>query len=162
MSVSESDIRIFVVKPALIRLGAHTQAAENLVYGTGLVESQYKYLDQITPGPGPAYGFWQMEKLTHDDLWQTFLPYQPSNLSAALKQMAGEYSEHFPSVETLHWNLLYAAAMCRIRYMRVREALPAANDAQGMAAYWKRYYNTPKGAGSVEHALPFFQQAITP
>lgn len=154
-----SSMRVYVIRLALQRLGLWTQAAENLVFGTGLVESGYEFIDQTTPGPGPAYGFWQMEKLTHDDLWATYLPSQPSALRDVLRDISGE-RKGTPPVETLHWSLLYGAAMCRIRYKRVQAALPDANDAAALATYWKQWYNTPLGAGSVAAALPHFKQAV--
>jgi hypothetical protein len=48
----------------------------------------------------------------------------------------------------------YAAAMCRVHYWRMgqivgQKPLPAAGDLAGMAAYWKRFYNTPAGGGNV-------------
>lgn len=154
-------MRTYVIRPALQRLGLWSQAAENLVFGTGLAESRYEFIDQTTPGPGPAYGFWQMEKLTHDDLWQTYLPSQPSALTDVLRTIVGERSG-IPPVTALHGNLFYGAAMCRIRYKRVRAALPDAGDAAALATYWKQWYNTPLGAGSVAEALQFFRQAVNP
>jgi hypothetical protein len=48
----------------------------------------------------------------------------------------------------LKTNDRYAAAMCRIKYLRAPDALPSENDIQAMANYWKKYYNTPLGAGT--------------
>lgn len=154
------DVREYVVRPACMRLGMWTEAAENLVLGTGLTESQYAHLDQTTTGPGPAFGPWQMEKPTHDDLWANYLPGQPSGLRDCLLDIAGlrGASVRFPPITTLHWNLLYGAAMCRLHYRRNRSPLPAADDAAGMAAYWKQYYNTPVGRGTIAKALPYFRQ----
>jgi hypothetical protein len=156
--VKLEDIRDFVVRPALERIGLPALNREQLVLGTGNVESQYRFLDQTTPGPGPAYGMWQMEKLTHDDLWVNFLPSQPT-LRDALHEIAGSPRAVIPPITTLHWNLIYSAAMCAVHYRRVRAALPAAGDYAAMAAYWKQWYNTPKGKGTVEKALPFFKEA---
>jgi hypothetical protein len=150
---------MYIVRPALERIGLWSQAGEILVLGTGLVESRYDFLDQLTDGAGPAYGYWQMERLTHDDLWDTYLPGQPAALRNALQDLSGERSG-LPPVTTLHWNLLYAAAMCRVRYKRVSEELPAPTDAAGMAAYWKRWYNTPLGAGVESEAVEFFKQVV--
>ena len=36
--------------------------------------------------------------------------------------------------------------MARLKYWRVSQPLPETLD--GMARYWKTYYNTPKGAGT--------------
>jgi hypothetical protein len=38
--------------------------------------------------------------------------------------------------------------MCRLHYRRVPEPLPDAEDINGLAAYWKKYYNTKAGRGS--------------
>ncbi len=155
------DIRDYVVTPAILRIGLVGIERMQLVIGTGGVESGgYNYLDQTTPGPGPAYGFWQMEKATHDDLWRNYIAYQPSALRDALLDMAGQRRyEAPPPVTVLHWNLMYAAAMCAVHYRRVKAPLPVAGNAVGMAAYWKRWYNTPLGKGTEAKALPYFQEA---
>lgn len=153
------DIRVFVVQPALSRLGLNAKNREQLVLGTGNTESQYNALDQTTPGPGPAYGFWQMEKATHDDLWRNWINYQPSALRDALLEIAG-CKVSPPIITVLHWNLMYGAAMCALHYRRVRAPLPEVDDVEGMAAYWKQHYNTPAGKGTIAHALPYFRQAV--
>jgi len=158
--VNTGQIREYVIRPALQRIGMWDEAGEQLVYGTGLVETGYNCIDQLTPGPGPAYGPWQMEEPTHYDIWTNFLPGQSANLRQSLLQMAGFGAEVSPPVTALHGNWFYAAAMCRIRYRRVPAPLPAPGDASAMAAYWKQWYNTPKGAGTIERALPLFQQAV--
>lgn len=156
------DVRELVVRPSQLRLGMWSQEAENIVVGIGLAESRLERLDQSTPGPGPAYGLWQMEKLTHDDLWVTYLPQLPEHVRDALWVMAGTPpSRGVPPVTVLQWNLLYASAMCRLKLRRAKPPLPVANDAAGMAAYWKQWYNTPEGKGTIEGALPFFKQAVT-
>jgi len=40
---------------------------------------------------------------------------------------------------------------CRLSYKRIPEAIP--NDLIGRARYWKEYYNTAIGDGTVEHYL---------
>lgn len=160
--INKGQLREYVIRPALQRIGLWSVAAEQLVFGTGAAESGgYVFLDQTTPGPGPAYGFWQMEEPTHYDLWVNYLPGQPSALRDVLLRMAGHEGLYTsPPVTTLHGNLFYAAAMCRVHYRRVRSPLPEAGAALGMAEYWKQFYNTPKGAGTVAKALPYFEQAV--
>lgn len=153
------QVREYVVRPTLQRIGLWSRAAENLVVGTGLTESQYEWLDQSTPGPGPAYGPWQIEAPTHRDVWVNYLEYQ-HDLRDVLLRMAGYGIITYPPVEALHGNLFYGAAMCRVIYRRAEPPLPAADNASGMAAYWKEHYNTLKGKGTIAKALPFFQQAV--
>lgn len=154
------QIREYVIRPALQRIGMENEASVQLVYGTGLAESSYNAVDQTTPGPGPAYGPWQMEEATHFDLWTNYLPGLSADLRATLIQMAGFNAGVSPPVTALHGNWFYAAAMCRLHYRRAPGALPAAGDAVAMAAYWKQWYNTPRGPHPAEWALPYFQQAV--
>jgi hypothetical protein len=159
--VNAVQVRDYVIRPALQRVGLWSPAAEQLVFGTGLVETGYNWLDQTTPGPGPAYGPWQMEEPTHTDIWDNYLAYQ-TDLNDALVRMAGFGVVTKPPVIALHGNLFYGAAMCRVHYRRMKAPLPAAGDAPGMAAYWKNWYNTPAGAGTLAKAIPFFRQAVAP
>jgi hypothetical protein len=61
---------------------------------------------------------------------------------------------------TMQVNDRYAAAMCRIRYLRVPAPLPAPDDIQAMANYWKEHYNTPLGAGTPEEFLDKWPQYV--
>lgn len=151
------QLRGYVVVPVLNALGLYSKASERLVLATGLVESGYRYLDQIERGgdqrPGPARGLWQMEAATHKDIWDRFLKYKP-DLAARIRPMM---LDGLDPVEQLHGNLYYAAAMCRIFYLRISAPLPQADDLEGLAQYWKRYYNTKYGAGTVDG---FIQKAL--
>lgn len=145
------NLRELVIRPALQYIELWSQAAENLVLGTALVESNAEYLHQVR---GPALGLWQMEPATHDDIFANFLKY-----NATLRELVRELQT--PAAIThgaseLIGNLYYGAAMCRIHYRRVKDPLPRAKDPEAMAAYWKAHYNTPLGKGTVEKALPRF------
>lgn len=149
----------YVIEPALGRLSPiipFSGAACRLVLGTALHESGgLVWLDQRDKAdkPGPAYGLWQMEKSTFDDHLR--------RLGSALEPGVFGYLNSLPSVEMLHWNLYLGAAMCRILYYHAPEPLPPAGDALGMTQLWKKRYNTPLGAGTVEQALPCFKLACT-
>jgi hypothetical protein len=99
--VNAVQVRDYVIRPALQRVGLWSPAAEQLVFGTGLVETGYNWLDQTTPGPGPAYGPWQMEEPTHTDIWDNYLAYQ-TDLNDALVRMAGFGVVTKPPVIALH------------------------------------------------------------
>jgi hypothetical protein len=145
------QLRGLVIKPTLKHLGLWSPAAENLVLGTALVESKAEYLQQIN---GPALGLWQMEPATHDDIWANFLHYR-KDLAAKVAELTTP-AEITGGATEMIGNLYYACAMCRLLYRRVRELLPDAKDAEGMASFYKRFYNTPLGKSSVEKALPHF------
>lgn len=142
------DIKQFmelVIVPALQSIGFDSPPARELLLGTALQESRLRYLKQL--GKGPAMGVFQMEPATHDDIWTNYLSYKP-DLASKVAMLA-----HRRFANSMATDLLYAAAMCRIHYLRVPEALPAAGDTPGQAAYWKEYYNTYLGAGTEDEYL---------
>lgn len=133
------------IAPTLRLIGSWSESAEALLLGTALVESGLQATRQH--GGGPALGYFQMEPATHDDLWR-YLESRRPTLGATLRNIAGQSGQ--PPAETMINNAAYACAMARVHYMRIPEKIPPANDINGLAAYWKRYYNTPNGAGTVE------------
>lgn len=150
--IDPHDLRQYIIDPVLQAIGLYSTAASNLVLGTGIIESNLAYLHQRG---GPALGLFQMEPDTHDDLVKTFLPSRPK--VAAMLQ-GYKYSSGW--IHPLMGSLPYAAAMTRIFYLRVPDPLPNASDAHGLALYWKTFYNTALGAGTVSGALGAFQEAI--
>jgi hypothetical protein len=137
-----------VIRPSLITIALWSPAAEQLLLGTAIHESQGFRLRK--QNNGPALGIFQMEPYTHDDIWKTYLRYH-STLSAQIASLLSN-----PKANKLHeleFNDKYAAAMARIKYARSKAPLPAVNDIRGMAAYWKRYYNTYLGKGTVKQFI---------
>lgn len=155
LGLSLDQLRELVVRPVLTELGLHSPAAETLVLGTAITESRLRYLKQI--GTGPALGLWQCEPFTHSDLWRTTL--YGKHLGARVSKLAVAYSGLHPPHTQLVTNLSYAAAICRVHYYRIKQPLPA-NEPAALARYWKQYYNTPLGAGTVEKATPHFALAM--
>jgi hypothetical protein len=149
--VNIENLRELVIRPALRHIDLWSQAAENLVLGTALVESNAEYLHQVK---GPALGLWQMEPATHDDVWSNYLRYQ-HELADKVDELTTPAAITHGAAELIG-NLYYGAAMCRIHYRRAPAALPNEKDAEGMARSWKTFYNTAAGAGTVEKALPRF------
>jgi hypothetical protein len=143
------------IRPALKTLELDGLAAEQLVLGTGIQESLLVHRQQL--GGGPARGLFQMEPATHDDCWENFLNFRHALAEKVRKTLdAGQQ----PMAGTMQVNDRYAAAMCRIRYLRVPAPLPAPDDIQAMANYWKEHYNTPLGAGTPEEFLDKWPQYV--
>ena len=136
-----------IIRPTLEGLEADSPEAEALLLGTALAESGLRALRQ---DGGPALGLWQMEPGTHQDIWNSFLMYR-AELTRRLQSTCRMDAPFYP--EQLVYNLRYACAMARVHYMRVAEALPEADDVEGQARYWKQHYNTPLGAGTIEHFM---------
>lgn len=139
--VDVEQFRDHVVAPALRALGMWSPAAERLLLGTALHESGFKYLTQR--GGGPARGFYQIEPATEEDVWSSYLAYRPE-LAARVRALGVDG----PRPAHLIDNLSYATAIARLVYFRVPRRLPDADDIDGLARYWKRYYNTARGGGA--------------
>lgn len=150
------QLRQFVVRPVLQALNAHSTAAENLLIGTAVQESRLEYLHQL--GNGPARGIYQMEPATRDDIWDNYLIYQPDLRGRIEAFVLTQQDRH----DQLAWNLAYATAMCRAHYRRVKEALPNEDDIDGLARYWKRYYNTEQGAGTTAEFRDKYVRYVIP
>lgn len=143
-----TQFRSDIVRPILEDLELWSAAAENLLVGTALVESGLFYVRQLRGGP--ALGLFQMEPATHNDIWRNCLAFR-NDLRGRVERLFG-WSADLPDPEEraghLVWNAGYAAAMCRIHYLRVPAPLPEPGDVNGLAVYWKAHYNTPLGAGT--------------
>lgn len=149
-------ILVVAIRPALNTIGRGGPIPERLVLGTGIQESLLIHRQQL--GGGPALGLFQMEPRTHDDCWINFLRFRVE-LGNKVKQtlMPGER----PLPATLKTNDRYAAAMCRVRYLRARPLLPKdPADIEGLANYWKQHYNTPLGVGTPEEFLQKWPQYV--
>lgn len=150
------DIREYIIRPTLQVVDMWSDAAEVLVYGTGMVESGFNAIRQTT---GPALGFYQCEPATYKDLGQ----YIRINFAKGLldKILSACYYECMPvDPAELMSNIKFATLICRIHYWRVRAKLPNANDANGLASYHKMYYNSAKGKADVERNTEIFQRII--
>lgn len=165
MGLEPKQVLERVVRPALRALAIAApyvdgDAGERLVMGTGAQESmRFRYLKQL--GKGPALGLFQMEPATYKDIWTRWLPSQP-RLENALQALAIRLVDGVPPVDELCGNLCFAAAMCRAHYLRVPKPLPARGDARALAEYWKKYYNTPLGAGTPEEFLRAYNAVVLP
>ena len=142
MALDASQLRRLVIQPALSEIELWSPAAEELVLGTAIVESRLSFIKQL--GSGPALGLWQIEPDTHRDVYDNFLDYR----EGLYDQVIGLSAPGQTFEENLTSNMQYGAAICRLCYYRAPKALPDEGDLQGQAAYWKRYYNTPLGAGT--------------
>ncbi len=148
-----------LIKSSLEKLGLKyaSHDAMMLVYRTGLVESKYKYLSQ--KGSDIARGFWQCEPWVAVSLCKDYLQYRDSLMKKVAdvcyldwKYFTDPTEEDWKQILTT--NLTAGIILCRLHYWRVPKPLPSSLEEQ--ARYWKNWYNTAKGAGTIEH----FQEIV--
>jgi hypothetical protein len=144
-----------LIDATLSRMDLHSPAALNLLMGTAAQESHLgTYIRQI--GGGPARGIFQMEPATEEDIWRNYLRGR-MHLSDRVWVVSGCDG---PNPYQLEGNLLYQIAIARIHYLRVPKPLPAAGDVAAMAAYWKKYWNTHLGDGTVEEFAANYRKYV--
>jgi len=158
MSIDADQLRRHVIRPTLKHLNQYSKAAENLLMGTAAQESHLgTYLLQLDGGP--AKGIFQMEPATHDDIWQHYLRYKRI-LTHSVREIAGVEKGVVPPADLMVTNLAYAAAMARIHYLRVPEALPLADNPVDLGEYWKSHYNTYLGKGTVAEFVENYNRLV--
>lgn len=147
--VNLAQLDSYIIRPVLAAFSApwQSEAARILLLGTAIHESNAG-ADLVQEGGGPALGVWQMEPFTHDDCWQNFLNFQPG-LAAVVQR----FQVPDAGAGQLVYNLAYACAMARVKYIRAAPPLPQPQDFESLADYYKRFYNSTEGAAVVNQAL---------
>jgi hypothetical protein len=146
--IDKKNLRELVVRPTLIEIKLHSDAAEELLMLTFAQETKLgTYLRQgwkkINDGLGVGLGIGSMEPRTF--LWLKKLYH---NI------LGGRYPEE------LVWDLQLVVITTRLRYLVVPEALPAANDIKGLAKYWDKYYNGNPYAGTWQEAVINYNELV--
>lgn len=149
MSIYPDHFRHLIVRDTTQLMGMWSPSAENLLMGTCAQESRMAYY--LTQYPkGPARGPFQMESektggcSTFEGVLSLVVP-KAKEKSEFLRQY-----NFTDDPDRMVWDLQFATIMCRLQYWRFEEPLPAYDDIKGLATYWKRYYNSVYGKGTVK------------
>lgn len=137
------------IKPALefFPEPLRTPNRKQFMVAIGLVESGYNYVAQVPEAD--ALGYWQVQRNTYLDNQVNFLDFKNefNHYWVLLKKI------HIASYPSMASDCVFACYMGAITVYRAPAALPEYNDIEGMAKYWKTYYNaSPRGA-SIEEAM---------
>lgn len=139
MSYSEPFLRkLFTDTLMEFRQHLCTPQAVEILLMTCAHESLFgKYMHQIG---GPALGLFGIEPATHDSIFANYF----HKRYPEFKQ-----KPHAVLEGTDTGDLKYQVIVARGIYADKTEPLPAANDVQGMAEYYKLHWNTPMGKASI-------------
>ena len=114
----------------------YSPAAIELLLGTAASESD---MGEITKQVGgQALSIFQIERDTFQDL------------QARFGKQYGFNKKIFTDVRYDH---KLAALVARLKYRSIKSPLPKAGDTVGQAKYWKKYYNTEMGKGTIKGYL---------
>jgi hypothetical protein len=150
------QLRDIIIVPSLTAIGHYSSAAVNLLLGTCAQESHMgHYIIQKRIGMNGGIGIYQMQKPTFDDVWdRTVMP--NIAMKAKIRLLLGY--EGRPNPDRMASDLSLATVMARLFYSLIPELLPKDNDIEGMARYYKQYYNTPLGkATELQFKLNYIQ-----
>jgi len=156
MSINLTQLRDSIIIPTLKAMDIYSLSAVNLLLGTAAQESRLgTYVKQL--GCGPAVGIYQVEPNTYYDITNQIELYK-----TPLKEKILEVCnfQRFPVAEELISNIKYATIITRLYYMRIKDPLPIHNDIEGMARYWKKYYNTVLGKGTSDEFIRSYKHYI--
>lgn len=145
-----SQLKQYVIEPILKDINLYSPSAVNLLLGTAAQESRMgHYIHQVN---GPALGIYQIEPKTAEWLYEKYYP-----------TVSGYLHNIYSIEECLVYDLAFQTIMCRLKYYSIKEPIPSdPNDIQALGAYWKKYYNTPLGKGTVEEFVKNYKQFVTP
>lgn len=134
----------------------YSDAALELLLGTCATESSYgKYTVQFNDGP--ARGIMQIEPATAKDLFVNYLHYRQDMLNEVLNYVICKETFNWESLDQLKHELQinreFSIIVARLCYYRAPAKLPEHFDVEGLAKYWKKYYNTELGKGKVSHFI---------
>jgi len=144
--MNPKQLKNLIIIPTLTKIDLLSDSAVALLLGTCAQETNLVQ-DLIQQPHGPALGPYQMEPITSHNLivWLSGRPV----LKEKVDSLVSIGNQNTDRLEELVFNLAYATAMARLRYLAWNdEPLPAANDILGLAKYYKKYYNTPNGAAT--------------
>lgn len=153
---SVDDLRIFVIRDTLNTLGENSLAAENLLLGTAAQESQMG----INLRENRHLGLYHITPATHRAIWDKYLIHNPDRASKT-RGLAGQRSFLKSPHGELVTNLKYATAIAWLVYERTGKALPEADDIEGMARFWHKYFH-PRPAVCYEAFVANYHRWVAP
>lgn len=138
-----------LIERTLKKYDLYSETALILLIGTCFQESRGgTYLRQMSSNfdiDKHAIGIMQMEKNTFD--WM-------------LEKYGDQYQLNDVAFTELEYNLELSILFARLRYLVVPKSLPGRDDLEGIAKYWKKYYNTEYGSGTVQEFLHNYERYI--
>lgn len=159
MNRESQQVLDLVIKPLLGLLGnMDSESARLLMVYTGAVETGYDNLRQVLQSGnyGAGYGWWQMEEATYNSL----VKYLNTEPDLRKRILSACFLDMMPPFETLIWNQRFACAMSRVKYWIRPEPLPSPNDLEGLARYWKKFYNSDLGDGTIERFIAICKDLV--
>jgi hypothetical protein len=142
----------YILVPTLNTLGLYSPAAHVLMLGTGIIESNFESIKQDN---GPAMGFYQIEEPTYNDILRYINRWENAKLKETC--MSACFYVAWPPAIALMSDIKWSVVIARLKYHMISALFPDSMDFKGMAAYYKKYYNTADGKADLVRATNVFE-----
>jgi len=155
--IDSKQVRRLIINPSLTEIGLYSRDFEELAIGImGHETLGGTYIAQLNDGP--ALGVFEMESATFIDLWNNEILKKRPELHNKIMKACNFLVAPYP--KELVNNLKLAVIMCRVFFLRVEEPIPAHDNIQAIADYWKKYWNTSLGKGTTEEFIAHYHKYV--
>ena len=100
---------------------------------------------------GPALGLFGIEPATHDSIFANYFNKRYPEFKQKEHAVLGQ-----ESIDALKYQIIVARGI----YADKVEPLPSENDIQGMAAYYKKHWNTMQGAAKIPDVINNYMRFV--
>ncbi len=138
MGICPQELRHYVIRPTLQHLAEWSQAAENLLLGTAVQESEGGF--HLKQKRCRGVGIYQITPNQHRAVWDQFLAHQP-DLASCVRGLASQQEFLLHPDAELATNLAYATAIAWNIYKFEEAILPDSEDVKGLARCWYHHFH---------------------
>lgn len=156
MGICPSELLHLVIRPTLEYLGDFSKSAQTLLIATAAIESELGF--HLKSDESRGIGVYRINPRAHQLLWDEYLAKDP-DLASKVRGLASQHEFLNHPHQELATNLRYATAIAWMMYRRKNKVLPADDDIEGMAKYWRRHFHSRPQA-SVEAFMTRYQEMI--
>ena len=154
MGIDPKQFMDYAIAPVLSKMACvlelpfDTIESRLLLIETACAESQLTYLRQIN---GPAAGLFQVEPSSYEDVSNYIHRKGTAFLGKVVYCVYGDHYRDLPAFDYLHTDLRLQTVIARLHYWRSPKPIPETLSKR--AEFWKSWYNTPLGRGTVQHYI---------
>jgi hypothetical protein len=138
MGICPSELQHLVIRPTLEYLGEYSLAAQTLLMATAAMESELGF--HLKNDHNKGLGVYQISPRSHHNLWDQYLAKDP-DMASKVRGLASQHEFLMSPHHELVTNLRYATAIAWMMYKRKGKTLPAEDDIQGIAKFWRRHFH---------------------
>lgn len=141
-----------IIKEVLAPLALYSDNAEALLLGIAATETNFGHFRrqlgfENRPLKQGGLGIYQMELATANSILYDYLL---TNNHSLYKMIINLKDADASLEQSLMNNDNFATGMCRCFFLRFNEPIPNKLNVTALACYWKKYYNTSLGKGSID------------